>query len=67
MISQRVIQRMTITMKINFIFRNIHTIFCLIGLFCFSTGLFLINAPTGFIGTGIIFIILAIYIDRTTS
>ncbi|EFQ49065.1 hypothetical protein HMPREF9217_1224 [Lactobacillus iners LEAF 2052A-d] len=54
-------------MKINFIFRNIHTIFCLIGLFCFSTGLFLINAPTGFIGTGIIFIILAIYIDRTTN
>ena len=32
-----------------------------------SVGLFLIGAPVGFIGTGVILVTLAIYIDRTSN
>lgn len=32
-----------------------------------SVGLFTIGAPTGFIGTGVMLIALAIYIDRTSN
>ena len=62
-------------MKINSIFkkislwilRNIHTLFCLIGIVLVSTGAFLINAPAGFATAGSLLIVLAVYIDRTNS
>lgn len=69
------IREMMIFMKTNFTFKtislwilaNIHTLFCLIGILLVSVGLFLIGAPVGFIGTGVILVTLAIYIDRTSN
>ena len=46
------------------ILEHIHTILLLIGLMFLVYGLFLVNPVVGFISTGLILIILAIYIDR---
>lgn len=42
---------------------NIHTLVLLVGLGLLIYGLFLFGLKTGFIGSGIILVILAIYID----
>lgn len=44
--------------------KYIHTILLLVGIGFLIYGLFLINPIVGFISTGLILIILAIYIDR---
>ncbi|KKF60577.1 hypothetical protein AF58_00530 [Streptococcus uberis C6344] len=44
-------------------FNNIHTIIFLIGLGLFSYGLFLISDIVGFIGSGILLVLLGFYID----
>lgn len=49
----------------NFILKNIHTIILLIGIGLIVYGLFSINQTVGYIGSGIILILLAIYIDNT--
>ena len=49
----------------NFILKNIHTIILLIGIGLIVHGLFLFGQKVGFIGSGIILVLLAIYIDNT--
>ena len=49
----------------NFILKNIHTIILLIGIGLIVYGLFSISQTVGYIGSGIILILLAIYIDNT--
>jgi len=44
--------------------KYIHTILLLIGIGFLIYGLFLVNTIVGFISTGLILIVLAIYIDR---
>lgn len=44
---------------------NIHTIILLIGIGLIVYGLFSINQTVGYIGSGIILVLLAIYIDNT--
>ena len=44
---------------------NIHTFFLLLGIWLFVYGLFLFGQKVGFIGSGIILVLLAIYIDNT--
>jgi|GEM_PF-4966646 hypothetical protein len=51
----------------NFILSNIHTILCLMGGLLFSVGMFLLSTPAGFIGSGLFWTAIAIYIDRTNS
>ena len=48
----------------NFILKNIHTIILLIGIGLIVYGLFSINHTIGYIGSGILAIVLATYIDR---
>ena len=47
-----------------FIFKNIHTIILLIGIGLIVYGLFSINKTVGYIGSGMLAIVLATYIDR---
>ncbi len=49
----------------NFILKNIHTIILLIGIGLIVYGLFLISQKVGYIGSGILAIVLATYIDRS--
>ena len=49
----------------NFILKNIHTIILLIGIGLIVYGLFLISQKVGYIGSGIILVLLSIYIDNT--
>ena len=44
---------------------NIHTFVLLLGIGLFVYGLFLFGQKAGFIGSGIILVLLAIYIDNT--
>ena len=44
---------------------NIHTFLLLLGIGLFVYGLFLFGQKVGFIGSGIILVLLAIYIDNT--
>ncbi|AFQ95976.1 hypothetical protein [Streptococcus phage JX01] len=48
----------------NFILRNIHTIILLIGIGLVMYGFFLISQTVGYIGSGLLAIVLATYIDR---
>ena len=48
----------------NFILKNIHTIILLIGIGLIMYGLFLISQTVGYIGSGLLAIVLATYIDR---
>ena len=48
-----------------FILKNIHTIILLVGIGLIVYGLFAISQTVGYIGSGIILILLAIYIDKT--
>ena len=48
-----------------FILKNIHTIILLVGIGLIVYGLFSISQTFGYIGSGIILILLAIYIDKT--
>ena len=48
----------------NFILKNIHTIILLIGIGLIMYGLFLISQTVGYIGSGVLAIMLATYIDR---
>ena len=45
--------------------KNIHTIILLIGIGLIMYGLFLISHTVGYIGSGIVLVVLAIYIDNT--
>ena len=47
-----------------FILKNIHTIILLIGIGLIMYGLFLISQTIGYIGSGLLAIVLATYIDR---
>ena len=49
----------------NFILKNIHTIILLIGIGLIVYGLFLISQTAGYIGSGLLAIVLATYIDRS--
>ena len=49
----------------NFILKNIHTIILLIGIGLIVYGLFLISQKIGYIGSGLLAIMLATYIDRS--
>lgn len=49
----------------NFILKNIHTIILLIGIGLIVYGLFLISQKVGYIGSGLLAIVLATYIDRS--
>ena len=49
----------------NFILKNIHTIILLIGIGLIVYGLFSISQTVGYIGSGIILVLLAIYVDNT--
>lgn len=49
----------------NFILKNIHTIILLIGIGLIVYGLFLISQTIGYIGSGVLAIVLATYIDRS--
>ena len=49
----------------NFILKNIHTIILLIGVGLIVYGLFLISQKVGYIGSGLLAIVLATYIDRS--
>lgn len=42
---------------------HIHTILLLIGIVFISYGLFLIDKTTGFLGTGVLFVLLAMIIN----
>ena len=48
----------------NFILKNIHTIILLIGIGLIMYGLFSISQTVGYIGSGVLAIVLATYIDR---
>ena len=48
----------------NFILKNIHTIILLIGIGLIMCGLFLVSQTVGYIGSGVLAIMLATYIDR---
>ena len=48
-----------------FILKNIHTIILLIGIGLFMYGLFSISQTVGYIGSGVLAIMLATYIDRS--
>ena len=48
----------------NFILKNIHTIILLIGVGLIMYGLFSISQTVGYIGSGVLAIVLATYIDR---
>ncbi|HHR7905702.1 TPA: hypothetical protein ACS9R9_002111, partial [Streptococcus agalactiae] len=48
---------------IGFILKNIHTLILLVGLGLLIYGLFLFGDKVGFIASGIILVILAIYVD----
>ena len=45
---------------------NIHTIILLIGIGLIMYGLFLISQTVGYIGSGVLAIVLATYIDRSS-
>lgn len=47
-----------------FILKNIHTIILLIGIGLVMYGFFLISQMVGYIGSGVLAIMLATYIDR---
>ena len=47
-----------------FILKNIHTIILLTGIGLIMYGLFLISQTVGYIGSGVLAIVLATYIDR---
>jgi len=47
-----------------FLARNIQTVLLIIGILLFSTGIFMINIPAGFIALGIVVTALAVVIDR---
>ena len=49
----------------NFILKHIHTIILLIGIGLIVYGLFLISQKIGYIGSGLLAIVLATYIDRS--
>ena len=51
----------------NFILKNIHTITLLIGIGLIMYGLFLISQTVGYIGSGVLAIMLATYIDRNVG
>jgi len=51
----------------NFILKNIHTIILLIGIGLIVYGLFSINQTVGYIGSGLLAIVLATYIDRNVG
>ena len=46
---------------------NIHTIILLIGIGLIMYGLFLISQTVGYIGSGLLAIVLATYIDRNVG
>lgn len=46
---------------------NIHTIILLIGIGLIMYGLFLISQTIGYIGSGVLAIVLATYIDRNVG
>lgn len=46
---------------------NIHTIILLIGIGLIMYGLFLISQTIGYIGSGVLTIVLATYIDRNVG
>ena len=46
---------------------NIHTIILLIGIGLIMYGLFLIGKTVGYIGSGVLAIVLATYIDRNVG
>ncbi|AAL97422.1 TPA: hypothetical protein ACQN7J_001313 [Streptococcus pyogenes] len=48
---------------IDFILKNIHTLILLAGLGLLMYGLFLFGDKVGFIASGLILIVLAIYVD----
>lgn len=48
---------------IGFVLKNIHTLILLVGLGLLMYGLFLFGDKVGFIASGLILIILAIYVD----
>ena len=48
----------------NFILKNIHTIILLFGIGLIVYGLFSISQTVGYIGSGLLAIVLATYIDR---
>lgn len=48
----------------DFILKNIHTIILLIGIGLIVYGLFSISQTVGYIGSGLLAIVLATYIDR---
>ena len=50
-----------------FILKNIHTIILLIGIGLIMYGLFLIGQTVGYIGSGVLAIVLATYIDRNVG
>ena len=50
-----------------FILKNIHTIILLIGIGLIVYGLFSINQTVGYIGSGLLTIVLATYIDRNVG
>ena len=50
-----------------FILKNIHTIILLIGIGLIMYGLFLISQTVGYIGSGVLAIMLATYIDRNVG
>ena len=51
----------------NFILKNIHTIILLIGIGLIVYGLFSISQTVGYIGSGLLAIVLATYIDRSVG
>ena len=51
----------------NFILKNIHTIILLIGIGLIVYGLFSISQTVGYIGSGLLAIVLATYIDRNVG
>ncbi|HEP1404243.1 phage protein [Streptococcus pyogenes] len=48
---------------IGFVLKNIHTLILLVGLGLLMYGLFLFGDKVGFIASGLILVILAIYVD----
>ncbi|HES1578876.1 TPA: hypothetical protein VNO94_001853, partial [Streptococcus pyogenes] len=52
-----------IAVLIDFILKNIHTLILLAGLGLLMYGLFLFGDKVGFIASGLILIVLAIYVD----
>ena len=56
-----------ILLMMKFILKNIHTIILLIGVGLIMYGLFSISQTVGYIGSGVLAIVLATYIDRNVG